>query len=122
VTMIAVLWANLAYLIVTAALLRRRWQGWPFDGAQGRPGPPTGGNKDVFSLGRFGIPVNMAALLWSSFMVVNVGWPRVAVYGAAWQTRFAPIILTTILVATAIAASASLARRDAALVSPIANL
>ena len=70
----------------------------------------------MFSLGRFGIPVNMAAVLWSSFMVVNVGWPRAAVYGAAWQTRFAPIILTAILVATAIAASASLARRRAALV------
>jgi hypothetical protein len=36
-------------------------------------------------------------------MVINVGWPRAAVYGAAWQTRFAPIILTTILVATALA-------------------
>ena len=76
----------------------------------------------MFSLGRFGIPLNMAALLWSSFRVVNVGWPRAAVYGAAWQTRFAPIILTTILVASAIAASASVARRNAALASPIANL
>ena len=97
VTMIAVLWANLAYLIVTAALLRRRLQGWP--------GARTGG-AGVFALGRFGIPVNVAALLWSSFMVINVGWPRVAVYGAEWQTRFAPIILTTILVAVALAASA----------------
>ena len=114
VTMIAVLWANLAYLIVTAALLRRRRQGWP--------GIASARDAGVFSLGKFGIPVNVAALLWSAFMVTNVGWPRAAVYGAAWQTRFAPIILTTILVATAIAASALLERRNAALPSPIANL
>ena len=99
VTMIAVLWANLAYLIVTAALLRKRLHGWP--GARA-------GEAGVFALGRFGIPVNVAALLWSSFMVINVGWPRVAVYGAEWQTRFAPIILTTILVGFAVAASAYL--------------
>jgi urea carboxylase system permease len=97
VTMIAVLWANLAYLIVTAALLRRRVQGWPAVKA---------GDAGVFSLGRFGIPVNVAAVLWSAFMVINVGWPRAAVYGAEWQTRFAPIILTTILVTTALVASA----------------
>src|SRR6185369_3340824 len=87
----------LAYLIVTAALLRRRIQGWP---------AATAGDAAVFSLGRFGIPVNAAAVLWSAFMVVNVGWPRAAVYGTEWRTRFAPIILTTILVATALLASA----------------
>ena len=99
VTMIAVLWANLAYLIVTAAPV-----------APARAGVAAAGAADagVFSLGRFGIPVNVAALLWSAFMVINVGWPRAAVYGAAWQTRFAPVILTTILVTTALVASARL--------------
>jgi hypothetical protein len=109
VTMIAVLWANLAYLIVTAALLRRRLHGWP--GA-------LAGGASVFSLGRLGIPVNVAALLWSTFMVVNVGWPRAAAYGPEWHTRFAPIILTTTLVAAALAASARRGRRSAPVPEP----
>jgi urea carboxylase system permease len=85
VTMVAVLWANLAYLIVGGGLLWRRRQGaWP----------PPGSPRGLFSLGRLGLPVNAAAVLWSTFMIVNVGWPRAATYGPLWQHRFAPIILT----------------------------
>jgi hypothetical protein len=48
-------------------MLRRRLRGWPdADMREGRRG---------FSLGRFGLPVNVLALLWSVFMVVNVGCP-----------------------------------------------
>lgn len=83
VTMVAVLWANLAYLFVTVALFRRRMTGWPASPA--------------FSLGRWGIPINIAAAAWSAFMVLNVGWPRAEIYGADWPSRFAPIILTSIL-------------------------
>jgi putative membrane-bound dehydrogenase-like protein len=78
VTMIAALWANLAYLIVTTSLLRRRLQGWPHRDAS---------ENGYFSLGRFGIPVNIAALLWSVFMVVNIGWPR----GDLWRAMAAPV-------------------------------
>jgi urea carboxylase system permease len=99
VTMVAVLWANLAYLIVTAVLLRKRLRGWPQADASGRR---------FFSLGRLGLPVNIAALGWSAFMVVNVGWPRASVYGAAWQHRFAPLVLTTILVVSGAVAAAAI--------------
>ena len=92
VTMVAVLWANLAYLIVTAVLLKNRLEGWP---------DPTAPGMGHFSLGRSGLPINIAALIWSAFMVVNVGWPRAAVYGSEWQHRFAPAILTVVLVAAA---------------------
>jgi hypothetical protein len=34
--------------------------------------------------------VNAAAVAWSAFMIVNVGWPRAATYGPLWQHRFAP--------------------------------
>lgn len=107
VSMIAALWANLAYLIVTALLVRRRLQGWP--GGEGETG--------YFSLGRWGLPVNLAALGWSAFMVVNIGWPRSAIYGEAWQHRFAPLMLTTILVATAVVAAAFAYRRRVALIA-----
>jgi urea carboxylase system permease len=88
VTMVAALWANLAYLFVTAALFRRRIGGWP-----------ASERTRGFSLGRWGIPVNVAAAVWSAFMVVNLGWPRAEVYGDGWQSRFAPAILTGVLLA-----------------------
>jgi len=87
VTMVAVLWANVAYLLVGAAALWRRAQA----------PPPRAVPAGLFSLGHFGLPVNAAAVLWSAFMVLNVGWPRAATYGPLWQHRFAPVILTALL-------------------------
>jgi len=94
VTMVAVLWANLAYLLVNAGLLWRRRQGWP----------PAASPDGVFSLGAVGPWVNAAAVLWSTFMIVNVGWPRASTYGPEWQHRFAPLLLTAgLVVASAVA-------------------
>jgi hypothetical protein len=106
VTMIAALWANLAYVIVTATLLRRRLQGWPSREMN------EGG---YFSLGRYGMPVNVVALVWSVFMVVNIGWPRAEIYGAQWQHRFAPLMLTTMLVVVAVVAGTLVQRRGVAI-------
>src|SRR5262249_39552231 len=50
---VAILWANLAYLLVVSALLRLRLQGWP-----GRGGS---GGTDVFALCEWGVPVELAA-------------------------------------------------------------
>jgi urea carboxylase system permease len=85
VTMVAVLWANLAYLVVTAALFYRRWRGELGEGS--------------FSLGRWGIAINGLSTLWSLFMVLNVGWPRAEVYGPEAKHRFAPCLLTLGLLA-----------------------
>jgi amino acid transporter len=68
-TMVAALWANLAYFFVLAAMLRRRT-----------------------------IALSVAGALWSLFMVVNLGWPRQAVYGDG-LSRFAALILTAIMLA-----------------------
>jgi urea carboxylase system permease len=87
VTMVAVLWANLAYLLVGAGLLWARRTQWP----------PRDGPRGLFSLGRLGLPINAAAVLWSTFMIVNVGWPRADTYGPLWQHRFAPLMLTASL-------------------------
>jgi urea carboxylase system permease len=83
---VAILWANLAYLLVTAPLLLRRWRGWPT--------PPPG----VLNLGRWGIVVNVLAVAWSVALLVNLGWPRPEVYGPAWYERWGGLMFTAGLV------------------------
>src|SRR6185295_11945754 len=61
VTSIAILWANLAYWIVVAVQLKNRISSRNGVGTQAR-----------FTLGKWGLPVNILALIWSSFMVINV--------------------------------------------------
>ncbi|HMF19428.1 MAG TPA: APC family permease, partial [Gemmataceae bacterium] len=84
VVAVAILWANLAYLFVTATLLARRLQGWP-------PRPVAPG---LFSLGRWGLLVNLLAVLWGIFTVVNIAWPR----GTQWYQTFGPLLFTAGLV------------------------
>jgi len=85
---VAVAWANLAYLLVTIPLLARRLR-------EGRAGRRPDGR---FCLGRWGLPVNVLAVVWGVLIVVNVGWPRAEVYGAAWHRRFgAPIATAAML-------------------------
>jgi amino acid transporter len=105
ITMVAALWANLAYLFVTTALLRRRFAGRPIsqDSDAGK----------AFTLGRWGLPVNVVGVLWSAFMVLNLGWPRIAVYGSDWQSRFAPLLLTVALLAVGASSYVYLRRQTA---------
>jgi len=87
VTSIAILWANLSYLIVVALQLRNRWT--------------LAGREDEaarFSMGRWGLPVNILAVMWSTFMVVNVSWPRTATYGAEWYNQYSAFIYTAGLI------------------------
>jgi urea carboxylase system permease len=65
----------LAYLMVTVPLLRRRLQGWPHGDVQ----YDSEGRK-LFSLGAFGIPVNIAAVLYGAAMVINLSWPRAEIF------------------------------------------
>jgi len=85
ITAIAILWANLAYLLVIAAMLWHRLSGRKEARQRG------------FSLGRSGLAVNVLAMFWSAFMVVNVSWPRAAVYGE--ENRFAAVRYTAALAA-----------------------
>ncbi|MFF3939532.1 amino acid permease [Streptomyces phaeofaciens] len=70
----------LAYAMVTGPLLVRRLRG-------GFPGTAPSGTDEsgapLFSLGRWGIPVNALALLYGLLMTVNLAWPRAAVYDPA---------------------------------------
>jgi urea carboxylase system permease len=86
VTAMALIWANLAYLLVTIALLWRRLRGWPRYGGSGA--------KHLFALGWSGLPVNCLAVGWCLFTIVNVGWPREAVYGRPWYNQYSALLYT----------------------------
>jgi amino acid transporter len=119
VTMIAVLWANLAYLLVSAAELWTRVRR-PHSAPRGEPRTNTDEHgRGLFSLGRFAIPINAAAVVWSAAMIVNVGWPRAGTYGAEWQHRFAPIILTAVLLLAGLAVRAAMPNRAPISPSPV---
>ena len=55
----------LSYLIGNLALLAARLRGWPR-------------TRAPFSLGRWGLPVNLLALAWGGGMLINFAWPRAA--------------------------------------------
>lgn len=85
---VALVWANLAYLMVTTPMLLAR--------LQGRDEPPA---SDRFTLGRWGLPVNLAATAWGLFVVVNMSWPRAEIYGDHPVGRYAAAYATAALLA-----------------------
>jgi urea carboxylase system permease len=89
----------LAYAMVTGPLLVRRLRGrFTADGADETGAP-------LFSLGRWGVPVNALALVYGLFMTVNLAWPRATVYdpaGGHWYFQwFTVLFLAVTLVAGA---------------------
>jgi amino acid transporter len=73
VTSVAVIMIYVAYVLVTGPLLIKRLRGqWP---------DADGKRSGYFSLGRWGLPVNIIAVLWGGGMALNLAWPREAVYG-----------------------------------------
>jgi hypothetical protein len=55
----------------------------------------------LFSLGRWGLPVNILAVLYGAVMVVNLAWPRPEVYdpsgGNGLLLWSAPLMVTAVL-------------------------
>jgi urea carboxylase system permease len=69
-TSIAIIMFYLAYLGVTIPMLIRRFNGtWP----KKNYGP-------YFSLGRWGLIVNILAVIYGALVAINIAWPRAAVY------------------------------------------
>jgi hypothetical protein len=67
----------LAYLLVTVPMLAARLRGrWPL------PAEAAPGGRRYFTLGRWGLPVNVLAVLWGGGMALNLAWPRREVYNA----------------------------------------
>lgn len=72
---VCIIMIYIAYLTVTAPLLWQRLRGWPHNSelrdAEGKP---------VFALGKWGIPVNIAAVLYGVVMTINLAWPRAEIF------------------------------------------
>ena len=85
-TSLAIIMFYLAYLGVTVPMLMRRFRGtWP----KADHGP-------YFSLGRWGMLVNILAVAYGALVVVNIGWPRNSVYNAVgtphWYWQWSPVL------------------------------
>jgi urea carboxylase system permease len=77
-TSVAIIMFYLPYLAVTWSMLRKRMRGeWPLPGH----GP-------YFNMGRWGLPVNIFAVVYGVVVAFNIAWPRAAVYGTKWYFRF----------------------------------
>ncbi|MGW1259130.1 amino acid permease [Streptomyces sp. NPDC002513] len=83
-TSVGVVLFYLTYLLVTGPMLVRRLRGtWP-----------SADHGPYFSLGRWGLAVNLLAVLYGAAMTVNMAWPRAAVHpGDQWYYRWAALCL-----------------------------
>jgi hypothetical protein len=130
---VAIAWANLAYLFVTVPQLARRLLDRTGRSSVGsaiadlfHPGPelrsaiadptPANGNRSrraegLFSMGRWGLPVNVLAVIWGVLIVVNVAWPRPEVYGEPWPQRFAAPMATAAMLGVGWACRSRVGRR-----------
>ena len=97
---LAIVWVNLAYLLVTVPMMRARLHKRRGLRAR-RTAAPAGSSVPegvrYFSMGRWGIPVNTIAVFWGVFVVVNISWPRPEVYGPDLRGRFAAPLATLAL-------------------------
>jgi urea carboxylase system permease len=96
VTSVAIIMIYLAYLLVTVPMLISRLRGrWPV--------PDTSGQR-YFSLGRWGLLVNVLAVLWGSLMALNLSWPRAEVYGDDhWYLQWIAFVFIGIVAVTGLA-------------------
>lgn len=88
VTGVAVVIVYLAYLFVTVPALVERLRGRLPAAEPGR-----------FSLGRWGIPLNVVAVLYGGFMTVNLAWPRSEVYdpeGGHWYLQWFAVLFLAV--------------------------
>ncbi len=93
VTSVAIVIVYLAYLMVTASVLTRRFRGWPAD--DGRTG--------LFTLGRRrGLVINSIAVGYGLLMAVNLVWPRELIYGAGTYAWGGVIVIAVIVVVGAV--------------------
>jgi urea carboxylase system permease len=104
VTSISVVIVYLAYLFVTVPRLWHRLRRTP----EHRPDPA------YFSLGRWGLPVNVIAVVFGVFLLVNIGWPRQAVYdpdGSSWVLQYSAPLAVVVVVVLGVVAYAVMRRQ-----------
>jgi urea carboxylase system permease len=88
-TSTAIILFYIPYLLVTAPMLVRRLRGqWP--GTDHGP---------FFKMGRFGVVVNAFAVLYGIGMIINLFWPRGAVYGTDhWYYQWGALLTSALIV------------------------
>ena len=104
VTAISVVVVYAAYLFVTVPLLVQRLH----RNAAHVPDPV------YFTLGRWGLPVNVVAVLFGVFMLVNIGWPRAEIYdldGRGWYFQWSALISMVVIIALGLVAYRVLQRQ-----------
>ncbi|HEY5317386.1 MAG TPA: amino acid permease [Solirubrobacteraceae bacterium] len=94
-----------AYLFVTIPQLIRRLRGG------------IGGEADeqTFSLGRWGLAVNLGAVIYGGAMTINMAWPRASVYdvgGGSWYLQWFSVLLLAGTAVFGAVAYANLKRQD----------
>lgn len=99
ITSIAIIMIYIAYLLVTVPMLFARLRGeWP---------GPNARTDGYFSLGRWGLPVNVVAVLWGGGMALNLIWPRQEVYNATepfhWYLQWGAVLFIGLIVAVGLA-------------------
>lgn len=78
----AALGIYLGFQMVVVAALRARLKGWQ----------PTG----AFRLGKWGVPVNIAALAWGALGITNMVWPRTP--DSPWYVNFLVLLSAVVVV------------------------
>ena len=91
ITAIAIIMFYLAYLGVTVPMLRRRIRGtWP-----------TPDHGPYFSLGRWGLPVNVLAVAYGTLVAIDLAWPRASIYNALppahWYFRWSALLFVGVV-------------------------
>ena len=93
ITSIAIIMIYIAYLLVTVPMLNKRLKGeWP---------PKDAKQQGYFTLGKLGLPINLLAVGWGTFMAINLLWPRKDVYNAVapfhWYLQYGAILFISVV-------------------------
>ncbi len=105
VTSVSVVIVYLAYLFVTVPMLYQRL----------RRNPAHIPDPAYFTLGRWGLPVNIVAVVFGLFLLINVGWPRAEVYdptGQGWVLQYSALLSVVVCVGLGLVAYKVTARQQ----------
>ena len=95
---ISIVLIYLSYLLVTVPMLRKRLvREWPLPDDDTEPG---------FSLGKWGLPVNVLAVLWGGAMTLNLVWPRPEIYNSVppfeWYLQWGGVLFVGAVIVTGV--------------------
>ena len=65
----------------------------------------------VWNIGRLGLAVNVAAVGWLAFEIINIAWPRLP--DAAWYVNYSAVLVVVLVAVSGVAVRATM-RRPAA--------